>query len=146
MPVSLTDTYVAALQHDLVELPPETTRVGVVRQPTSWFHGTVDENVPALWPPEDLLSATKRHEEDLKRRGICDEEAHNVAWDETDFSVRYRTHLETSGAAGEAMDDLVARLRQGESIALVCFENTAKKRCHRTILRERLEAELEPDG
>ncbi|WP_247729348.1 DUF488 domain-containing protein [Halovivax limisalsi] len=142
----LSDTYVAALQHDLVELPPETTRIGVVRDPTPWFHGSVDENLQPLGPPRDLLDETKQAETDLKRRGICDEEAHNAAWEETDFASRYRAHLQSSDAAGDAVDDLLARLDSGESIALVCFENTSNKRCHRTILHDHLEAERRQDG
>ncbi|WIV68714.1 hypothetical protein [Natrialbaceae archaeon AArc-T1-2] len=43
--------------------------------------------------------------------------------------------------------DLVAlepetTLVDGESLALVCDENTEKKRCHRTILRDVLEDRL----
>lgn len=140
---SLTDTYVAALQHDLADLPPETTLVGVVRRPTPWFNGAVDENVPALGPPQELLDETKQLATDFKRQGICDEEAHNEAWAEADFSDRYREHLESAPDARAATGELVDRLRDGESIALVCFENTAKKRCHRTVLREYLETRCE---
>ena len=137
----LGDTYVGALQHDLVELSPETTLVGVVRKPTPWFHGSVDENVRALGPPADLLAATKRVAEDLQLRGICDEEAHNAAWDEVGFADRYRAYLEETPDARAALADLEERLEAGESLALVCYENTAKKRCHRTVLREELSGE-----
>ncbi|ARS88505.1 DUF488 domain-containing protein [Natrarchaeobaculum aegyptiacum] len=137
----LADTYVAALQHDLVDLPPETTLVGVVRSPTPWFHATVDENLPALGPPANLLESTKAAEEDLKVQGLCAEGAHNAAWDRVDFGERYREHLETDEEARTALESLATRLESGESLALVCFENTETKRCHRTILRERLEQE-----
>ncbi|WP_338729504.1 DUF488 family protein [Haladaptatus sp. DJG-WS-42] len=136
---TLTDTYLAAIQHDLAELPEETTLVGVVRKPTRWFSGAVDENIPALGPPADLLSATKTRHEDLKLQGFCDEEAHNAAWDGCDFESRYREYL-TTDEAQAAMQRLRSRLESGENIALVCFENTNKKRCHRTILRAELEA------
>ncbi|WP_394348671.1 DUF488 family protein [Halovivax sp.] len=135
---TLHDTYVAALQHGLADLPEDATRVGVVRTPTAWFHGVVDENVPALGPPTGLLEETKRAKEDLKRRGICDEEAHNAAWERVDFGDRYRTYLAESAAARGAADALSARLADGETLALVCYENTAKKRCHRTILARAL--------
>jgi len=36
------------------------------------------------------------------------------------------------------MDDLLDLLAEGTDVALVCFENTDQKRCHRTILREEL--------
>ena len=135
----LHDTYVAALQHDLVDLPAGTRLVGVVRRPTRWFSGAVDENRPALSPPEPLLDEVKRAQEDLKMAGLCDEEAHNAAWDEVDFAERYRVHLADDGDARAALDDLRSSLADGEDVALVCYENTAKKRCHRTILREELE-------
>jgi len=131
------DTYVAAIQHDLVELPEDARRIGVVRRPTPWFHGAVDENVPALGPPDDLIEAAKRREEDLKLQGICDEDAQNVAWEEVNFGERYREYLETD--EGEAaLEELVETLEDGTDVVLVCFENTAKKRCHRTILRDAL--------
>lgn len=142
-PGSLTDSYVAAIQHDLASLPPESTLVGVVRRPTGWFHGAVDENIPPLAPPTELLEETKRAETDLKRRGICDEEAHNAAWDQVGFESRYEAHLDSSADAQAAIDALVDRLHDGESITLVCFENTAKKRCHRSTLRERIADRLE---
>ena len=137
---SLSDTYVAAIQHDLADVPADATLVGVVRKPTPWFYAAVDENVPELGPPESLLEATKEAAADLQLRGICDAEAHNAAWDAVDFEGRYRTYLAESVEASAAMDRLGNRLETGESIALVCYENTAKKRCHRTILCEVLES------
>ncbi|MFC6990877.1 DUF488 family protein [Haladaptatus sp. GCM10025707] len=136
---TLSDTYLAAIQHDLAELPPESTLVGVVRKPTRWFSGAVDENIPELGPPDALLSETKIRQEDMKMQGFCDEEAHNAAWEDCDFEANYREHLQ-SGEAQEAMARLRERLDAGENLALVCFENTQKKRCHRTILREELDA------
>ena len=137
---TLADTYVAAIQHDLAELPDGTTRVGVVRKPAPWFHAAVDENVPELGPPADLLEEVRTAEDDLKMQGLCGEGAHNAAWDRADFGERYRTYLEESPEAQAALEALADRLVGGESLALVCYENTEKKRCHRTILRERLES------
>jgi len=137
----LFDTYVAALQHDLADLPGGTRRVGVVRSPTPWFHGAVDENRPALSPPQDLLEEFQSREESFKLDGMCEEGAHNAAWEELDFEEQYREHLASEDTQA-AMDDLLTRLRAGEDVALVCYENTDQKRCHRTILRERLERRL----
>jgi hypothetical protein len=134
------ETYVAALQHDLVD-PGEATLVGVVRRPTGWFRAAVDENVPALGPPPELLDAAKRRTEDLKRDGLCDEGAHNAAWEDLDFGRRYRDHLDADDGAAAALDDLADRLRDGEDLWLVCFEGDGK-RCHRRplveLLRERV--------
>jgi uncharacterized protein YeaO (DUF488 family) len=134
---TLADTYVAALQHDTADVPADATLVGVVRRPTGWFSATVDENRPALAPPDDLLDDAKTRESELENAGVGDAEANRRAWDDVGFAKRYREHLE-GDAAQAAVDDLAARLRGGESLALVCFENTDEKRCHRTILRERL--------
>ena len=72
-------------------------------------------------------------------QGLCEEGAHNAAWDETGFEEAYRESLKDSSEAQAALEDLESRLVEGESLALVCYENTEKKRCHRTILRDRLE-------
>ncbi|QCC59916.1 DUF488 domain-containing protein [Natrinema thermotolerans] len=136
---TLTDTYVAAIQHDLAELPADATRVGVVRRPTSWFHAAVDENLPELGPPEPLLESMRDAEEDMKIQGLCEEGAHNAAWEQVGFGEAYRDHLESDDSARAAIETLSERLAAGESLALVCYENTEKKRCHRTILREYLE-------
>jgi hypothetical protein len=130
------ETYHAAVQHDLVDVS-DATVVGVVRRPTGWFRSTVDEDVPDLGPPADLLDETKQRREDLKRAGLCDEEAHNAAWEEGDFGARYRDHLADSAAAREAVSDLAERVESGETVALVCFEGE-DKRCHRHAPRDEI--------
>ncbi|WP_254534666.1 DUF488 domain-containing protein [Halomarina litorea] len=141
---SVEETYAAAIQHDLVSFP-DATLVGVVRRPPGWFHALTDENVPALGPPESLLDETKTRYEDLKMAGMCDEGAHNAAWEEVGFEDRYRDHLD-SPEARDALDALDARLRDGEDLVLVCFEGDSK-RCHRhlllTALRDRLSRDEE---
>nr|WP_244510037.1 DUF488 family protein [Halogranum gelatinilyticum] len=77
-------------------------------------------------------------------QGLCDEGAHNAAWDDVEFETRYRSHLADDADAQQAMDELTDRLRGGEQLALVCFENTNQKRCHRTLLRAVLIEQLEP--
>jgi len=138
----LRDTYVAAIQHDLAELPEGTTLVGVVREPTSWFHAAVDENRPALAPPTELLEDVRAERETLEADGVDDAAAHNRAMAAAEFDRRYREHLDGSDAASSAIEELTERLRAEEDVALVCYENTDEKRCHRTLLRERIEGEL----
>nr|WP_232833846.1 DUF488 domain-containing protein [Saliphagus sp. LR7] len=138
----LEDTYVAALQHDLVDISLEATLVGVVGRPTGWFRTTIDENYPALGPPPDLLDEFKQRHEDFKMQGMCDEGAHNAAWDEVGFEDRYRTHLTEAADAQEAVAELTDRIRDGEHLVFVCFENTDQKRCHRTLLKEHITEQL----
>ena len=134
------DTYVAALKHGTADVPDDAVRVGVVRKPTPWFYGQVDENVPALGPPAELLAETKARQEALEAEGMDDAEAHNRAMDDVDLDARYLAYLDESAEAQEAMADLRDRLDAGEDVALVCYENTEHKRCHRTLLRERIES------
>ncbi|MDS0281425.1 DUF488 family protein [Haloarcula onubensis] len=133
---TVSETYVAAIQHDLADLDGGETLVGVVREPTGWFHAAVDENVAELGPPSALLEETKQRAEDLKLQGLCEEGAHNAAWDETEFESRYLAHL-ADAAPRRALDDLTDRVADGEDVVLVCFEGE-RKRCHRTLLRDRL--------
>jgi len=134
---ALFDTSVTALQHDLVELPDGTRRVGVVRSPTPWFHEIVDENRPALGPPRALLDEFRDLQTSFTLDGMCEAGAHNAAWEELDFERRYRASLDTADTQA-VIADLRDRLADGTDVALVCFENTDQKRCHRTILREEL--------
>lgn len=140
-PPPIRETYHAALQHDLISLTGEEHLVGVVRRPTRWFGGTVDENRSALGPPAALLDEFKDRHEALKAQGLCDEGAHNAAWEEIDYDCRYRTHLETDPDAQTALDELVEILADGEPIVLVCYESDAKA-CHRHIIKDILEERL----
>jgi len=110
----------------------------VVRRPTGWFYASVNENYPELAPPEDLLGETKQREEELKMQGICEEGAHNAAWDDVDFDERYRASLDDSDDAQERLASLTDRARDGQPVVLVCFEGD-NKRGHRHHLAERLE-------
>lgn len=132
----VSETYVAAIQHDLVDLE-EATPVGVVRRPTGWFHGVVTENLRELGPPETLLDELSQRREDFAMGGMCDEGAHNAAWEETEFAERYQQYLDSDATAAAAIERLQNRLRDGEDIVLVCFEADGK-RCHRHRLCEML--------
>ena len=133
------ETYVAALRHGLVAFP-DATLVGVVRRPTGWLRSVTDENVPALAPPADLLDETEARHEDLAMAGMCDEGAHNAAWEEVGFEDRYRDHLHDPKPQA-ALDALERRLRDGEDVVLVCFEGE-NERCHRRLLQSILETRL----
>jgi uncharacterized protein YeaO (DUF488 family) len=131
---SLTETYAAAIQHDLVDLEGATP-VGVVRRPPGWFHAAVAENHRELGPPESLLEETKERQEDLRMAGMGETGAHNAAFEESDFAERYREYLGEDPDAQAAISSLDDRVREGEDIALVCFE-ADDKACHRHALLE----------
>lgn len=131
------DTYVAALQHGTADVPDAAVKVGVVRKPTRWFYPQVDENFPALGPPEALLEEFQAHR-DVLAEDLSDAAAHNQAWDELEFDRRYLEYLDTSPEARDAFEDVVRLLAAEGAVVLVCFENTDEKRCHRTLLVDRL--------
>lgn len=139
MPGTVHDTYVAALQHDIADVPDDAVRVGVVRRPTPWFYAQVDENVPELGPPAALLEEFKDRYEHRQEQGLGDAEAHNTALEDVDYDDRYRSYLDESDEARAAIEGLRNRLESGEDVVLVCYENTDEKRCHRTLLRSELE-------
>jgi uncharacterized protein YeaO (DUF488 family) len=132
----LRDTYVAAIQHELVDLSGDERLIGVVRRQMPWFHGVVDENWEALAPPADLLDEFKDRCDELEATGLSESEAHNEAWDDVEFEDRYRRYLQETSEAKEAVEELDELLAEGQDIVLVCYENTEEKRCHRTVLRK----------
>lgn len=136
--MSVSETYVAALQHDLVDVG-DATLVGVVRRPTGWFRAAVDENHPELGPPDRLLDEFKARVEELKIDGMCDEGAHNAAWEDLDVADRYRSYLASDEDAATAMDGIRRRVESGEDLVLVCFESDSKA-CHRHVLLEEFES------
>jgi len=134
----LRDTYHAALQHGHVSPADEDLVVGVVRRPSYGIGNYIDRNVPAVAPPDDLLSEFKALTDER------DDLTHDEAWAEVKFGERYRGHLRTPDAQ-QAMDDLLVELESREGdLWLVCYENTDEKRCHRTILREVLRERADP--
>ena len=121
-----------AIQHDLVDLDGATP-VGVVRRPPGWFHAQVEENHRELGPPGDLLDETKDRQADLQQAGRGETAAHNAAFEETDLESRYRAYLGEDPDAESAISSLEYRVREGEDVALVCFE-ADDKACHRHTL------------
>ncbi|EMA31411.1 hypothetical protein C446_15628 [Halobiforma nitratireducens JCM 10879] len=105
----------------------------------------VDKNHAELGPPAALLATVTDAEAEPKLQGLCDDGADDAAWDRVDFGDAYREFLETDADTCAALADLEFWLAAGESIALVCDESTEQKRCHRTVLRARLEDRLAGD-
>jgi hypothetical protein len=138
MPGNVSETYAAALQHGLAEVPEGATLVGVVRRPTGWFRALVDENRAELGPPADLLDETKHLHERFAAQGMCDEGAHNAAWEETGFEERYLAYVKETAEARAILDSLRDRLAADEDLVLVCFEGETK-RCHRRLLVDLLD-------
>ncbi|WP_227377336.1 DUF488 domain-containing protein [Haladaptatus halobius] len=127
--LDLHHAHLAALQHDHVDVPENAVVYGVVRKPLPWLWGVIDDNRPAVAPPESLLDEFK---------GRADEVGHNRAWEELEFERRYRNHLRTSDSAAETMAELRDEACE-RPVYLVCYENVEQKNCHRTLLVDELE-------
>lgn len=139
---NLTDAHLAALQRDRLGHEPDRL-LGVVRRPTAQFAAAVDENDPRLAPPASLIDRVAQERDDMKMRGMCEEGAHNAAWENLKVAERYRQRLADAESAQCAVDEVAAAVADGQTVTLVGYENTAKKRCHRTILREEIESRLQ---
>lgn len=140
-PGALRETYVAAIRHDLGDLTGEEHLAGVVRRPTPWCYAAIDENYPALGPPEDLLAETKAAEERFSEAGHDDAAAVEAAWDAVDFAERYRRYASSTEAVDSAIRSLRERLETGRDVVLVCYEADDKP-CHRHLLLELLHERL----
>lgn len=121
----LHDSYHAALQND-IDTPGDSDRVlGVVNEQMYGIQNHIDENWPALAPPDPLFNQFKQ---------TADEMGHNAAVSEVDFRARYRDHLQ-----GETPQARIAEIRtmlaEGTDVWIVCYENTDDKFCHRDILK-----------
>jgi uncharacterized protein YeaO (DUF488 family) len=138
------ETYHAAIQHDLVDLRGDEHLAGVARRPTAWFRAVVDANYPELGPPDQLLEETKQRQDDMQMQGMCEEGAHNAAWETVEFARRYREYVEADDRAQSTLADLAERVRSGEDVVLVCFEAEGK-RCHRHLLQDRLAERVGPE-
>lgn len=86
-----------------------------------------------------MLEAFQERHTALLEQGIEDTTAHNRAWEEVSYNQRYRAQLEDSADAQAALDSLRTWLQEARNVALVCYENTDDKRCHRTLLRDYLQ-------
>lgn len=131
-------TYFSAISHEKVRPSPRSAVFGVVRNPFEWVEDVVDRNIPALAPPEPLLSAYKRVEEAAEERD--EPNPPEIAWRSVDFEDRYRAHLSRSDVE-QPLSTLREFARQ-RPVWLVCYE-ADEKWCHRRLLAERLLGDLQ---
>lgn len=138
--VALSDTYVAELDREGDDVPPESRLIAVAAAPSRRLRTLVDEVRPALAPPEPLREDHAEAARSFRIDGLCESGAHNAAWNRVDFADRYREHLASDRDARAAVDSLCAMLASGTDLALVGPERSGELRSHRTILRELLAA------
>ncbi|MHC3439218.1 DUF488 family protein, N3 subclade [Natrialbaceae archaeon A-gly3] len=111
---------------------------GVVRHPKEFVTRVTDRNIPAVAPPEDLLSAYKTVEEAAENSGETNPAA--IAWDSVRYERQYLEFLEEPGPS-TVLEELCDRARERD-VWLVCWEKDARW-CHRRLLAREVVADLE---
>ena len=99
-----------------------------------------DEWMPALGMPKKFLKRYWEYRSGFRTNSACnDPEAR--AFEEAKLEMHYDAHLRNSSEAREALRSVVNRVRSGEDITFVCFEQSAHN-CHRSLLVEAVEDRL----
>lgn len=111
---------------------------GVVRYPKDFVTRVTDRNIPAVAPPDGLLSAYKAVEEAAEKSGEANPEA--IAWDSVRYERQYLEYLEGPGPS-TVLEELRDRAREGD-LWLVCWEKDARW-CHRRLLAREIATDLE---
>ncbi|WP_435098499.1 DUF488 domain-containing protein [Halarchaeum sp. P4] len=118
----------------LPSLDVETgTVLAVVRRPHDFINDATERNIRTLAPSEDLLTAYKQVEEAAENDG--ERLPAKVAWESVSFEPRYRRRLQNHVDANRALSKLRNRLRNGETLTLVCWEKNPRW-CHRRVLAD----------
>lgn len=119
----------------------QPTTIAVVRLPRdTGIEEMCDEWWPALGLPERHLKRYWEYKSGFKTNSAVDD-AEERAYEEARVEHYYRRYVQKSAEAQRAIRMLVERLRDGEDITLVCFEETAQN-CHRSELRQMIESRL----
>lgn len=117
------------------------TRVAVVSKVDEADRQMVDEWLPSLGMPEEILSKFHRRRSEYRRNSAVDD-PHNRAYDELDLDSLYREYVQESTNVQRTINQLVERVKSGEEITLVCFEGD-DERCHRHLLQQMITSRLE---
>lgn len=120
---------------------PDDLVFGVVQFPKDFVDEIVDRNLPALAPPERLLSTFKTVEEAAERDG--EENPSAVAWRSADVEERYLDHLQKSGPQ-QVFANVREHVRDRRDVWLVCWEKDVRY-CHRRLLARELVDGLDVD-
>ncbi|AGM11410.1 hypothetical protein M199_gp256 [Halogranum tailed virus 1] len=109
------------------------TKIAVVRKPNdTGILDVTDEWTPVLGMPEKYLKKFWKRRSEYRMNSAIDEPG-DRAYEDLDLDEKYVEYIRNSDEAQRAIDDLVRRLRTGESITLVCFERE-NEHCHRHVL------------
>lgn len=109
------------------------TTIAVVRKPNdTGILEVTDEHIPALGMPEKYLKRFWKRRSEYRMNSAIDNPS-DRAYEDLELEKKYVEYVRGSDEAQQAIDELVGRLRTGESITLVCFEKE-NEHCHRHAL------------
>jgi hypothetical protein len=124
---------------DFCESGSRPTKIAVVSKPGD-LTDYCDEWMPHLGMPEKYLKRYGQYLAGYKTNSAVDD-PYTRAWNDAQLEKEYMRHVRTSDEAQKAISGIVSRLRDGEDITLVCFEEPSQP-CHRHLLIEMIEARL----
>jgi len=116
-----------------------STTIAVTTQPKD-LGKFCDEVRTELGMPERHLKRYWAYRSGFSTNSAVDNPA-SRAFEEARLDHHYRRHIQTSEQAQNALSELVCRLKEGEDLTLVCFEEPNEP-CHRHILIELIESRL----
>jgi uncharacterized protein YeaO (DUF488 family) len=120
------------------------TTIAVVRKPRdTGIEDYCDEWMPELGMPERHLKRFWEYRAGYRTNSAVSNPT-SRAYDDANCEYHYRQHIRTSDSAQKALSAIVRRLKNGEDITLVCFEEPSEP-CHRYVLMETIESRLESD-
>lgn len=119
----------------------EDTTIAIVRKPgNSSIVTYCDEHMPELGMPRKPLQLFHELRAGYQTNSAVSD-PHNKAFADAKLEKEYHEYIRTSGQAQKAIDEIAQRVRFGENIRLVCYEEDGE-RCHRHLLLNIIEERI----
>jgi hypothetical protein len=115
------------------------TTIAVVSDPTGGITDVSDEFIPELGMPENELNNFRKVRSNLDIEDTI--KRHNRAVEITGIDSAYNDYIENNNIAQQKIENICHRIKNGETITLICFEKKPKW-CHRHLLVEKIEKRL----
>lgn len=116
------------------------TTIAVVTEPTGKIRDVCDEFIQELGMPKYKLHELREIRDDLD---IDDDvKCHNKAVEQAGLEEEYREYLQGNEVVQDILDRLATRVKNGETITVVCFEEDSKW-CHRHVLVDELKERID---
>lgn len=116
----------------------QDTTIAIVRKPgNSSIVAYCDEHMPELGMPRKPLQLFHELRAGYRTNSAVSD-PHNKAFSDANLEKEYHEYLTDSVKAQNAIQEIAQRVRFGENIRLVCYEEDGE-RCHRHLLMDIIE-------